>query len=94
MTGKLLIHTTLKDAIAEPLTIGSAVVDDGDFLGFECVDRVLGHRFALLEVVGDNAVGNLEALLRQFRAGRDNTGDVSTVGLPPRGRRSARSPLS
>jgi hypothetical protein len=77
----------LLDHVRQALAVGGAVVDDRDGLGLQRLGGVIGEHRALLVVVGDDAEGGLESLLRVLRIGRRGR-DLrdARVGVDLRGR--------
>jgi hypothetical protein len=68
------------ELVGDALTVGGAVVDDGDRLGLHFLDRVAPERAAELSVVCDDAERGLEALLRVLRVGRRRR-DLGDAGV-------------
>ncbi|CAM2144501.1 conserved hypothetical protein [Paraburkholderia tropica] len=60
----------LFELVREALAVGGRVVDHGDALHVQALERVVGERRTLLRVGGDHAVRGLEALLRIGRIRR------------------------
>ena len=67
--------------IGQPLTVRSAVINDGDFLGTEFVDRVLAQHVTLLFVVGHHPKRGVVALcgIRDGCGGRRYLRDACVV---------------
>jgi hypothetical protein len=61
---------SLLDLVGETLAVGGAVVDDRDLLRTHVLDGVGTDHRTLLDVVGHDAEGRVEALLRVLGIGR------------------------